>query len=123
MRVFTFFLIVLRATEVYAQALRIRIVGGEAFAVRNEDLICVRWSNLRARPALELKPGATAARKLAELTKKSVGKRMQIIKDGRVLPPAAVLAPVTKGALGLSGRFGPKEVQELARDIGERQSG
>lgn len=121
-RLVLFIVLTVFAAEARAGSLRFQ-VGDASFTVGEDDLVCVRWKFIAAQPSVEIKLSEKASAKLAELTRKNVSKQMQIIKDGRVLQSAVILAPLTEGVIVVSGRFSVPEAQALARDLGEREGG
>lgn len=122
MRAILIFVLMILSAEARADGLHFQ-AGDSSVTVAEHELVCVRWKFVVGQPVVEIGLSQAASARLAALTRKNLYKRMRIVRNGRVLQSAVVMAPLTEGVLILSGGLTVQQVRAIAREIGERDHG
>lgn len=91
---------------------RVSLLGGTHIADARGD-----FDYRDGKPIVSVRFDSEGAKQFARLTRRSVGKRIAIVLDGRIVAAPKVLEPITGGSMMIQGNFTAQESQDLAATI------
>ncbi len=77
----------------------------------------VQVQNLSSAPVIEVVFTEKGQKLLADLTRRSIGKRLAMVVDGKLLAAPRIEAEIPGGRALISGRFSPQQATEFATKI------
>jgi preprotein translocase subunit SecD len=92
-------------------------VGKAVLTAGAGDLTCVEVKFIFEQPGIAIKLSPKFAKKFGELTRRNIGKQMQIVRGGKVLQSAVIQTAITGGRIHISGRYSIAEAQDIARRL------
>jgi preprotein translocase subunit SecD len=95
-------------------------IGGIAFS-EAEILDARAQPDLTGMAGVLISFDAAGAQKIAQLTNSGVGKPLPIILDGIILAEPVLRDPITDGQVMISGSFGVKDAERLAKQISGKE--
>jgi hypothetical protein len=81
------------------------------------DLTCIRVRFIQEQPGIAIKLSPKFSKKFGDMTRRNIGRQMQILQGGKVLQSAVIRGAITGGRIHLSGRYSIAEAQDIARRL------
>ncbi|MET0268823.1 MAG: hypothetical protein ABW173_00215 [Sphingomonas sp.] len=95
-------------------------IGGEGFP--QADIVDARaMPDVEGTATIMLTFSPTAAKRLATVTRGSIGKPLPIALDGKLLMTPVILTTVTEGVIEVGGHFPVAEAEALAKRISGKE--
>jgi preprotein translocase subunit SecD len=76
---------------------------------------------LSGDPEILVKLTPAGAERFAKITKESIGKRLAIVSNGKILSAPVIRTEIAGGSLVISGNFTPKEISDLTETLNGRK--
>jgi preprotein translocase subunit SecD len=71
------------------------------------------------QPVIEINFTENGGKRIAEVTRQNVGKRLAIVIDGKLCSAPNIHEPISGGTVQISGSFSKQEANDLVRKIGD----
>lgn len=92
-----------------------RLAVWKRVIVTEEDLAAAKPGfSQDGAPIVNVRLNEAGTRRFAAATRTSIGQRLAVVLDGRVLTAPTVLSPIEEGQIQISGHFTAAEAQDLA---------
>ena len=92
-------------------------VGKDVLTVGAGDLTCIWVRVIHEQPGITIKLSPNFTKKFGDITRRNIGKQMQILQGGKVLQSAVIQEAITGGKIHLSGNYSIAEAQDIARRL------
>ena len=91
--------------------------GDERLVLGKKDIRSASATMNNGRPAIQIRLGSEATRRFADLTRRNIGRRLEIVIDGKVVASPVVQQAIRGGNILLSGSFTEQEAKKIADQL------
>lgn len=99
-----------------AQSLQLNVVQ-ETLELKPDDIVSAEAVQQQGQWAVAIKLAPGAGAMFGAVTGRSIGKRMQIVVDGRILSAPVVREAITRGEVMISGNLTEEDARALAAKL------